>query len=42
MMVNNWNILKLTEENFKNEVDFLSADKCQIDRFLQIDTIILG
>ena len=39
-MVNNWNILKLTEENFKDEVDFLSADKCQI--FTQIDTIILG
>ena len=40
MMVNNWNIQKLAEENVKDEVDFLPADKCQI--FPQIGTIILG
>ena len=40
MMVNNWNIYKLVEENIKNEVDFVSADKCQI--FPQIDAIALG
>ena len=39
-MVNNWNIKKLGEENVKNEVDFLPADKCQT--FPRLDTIILG
>ena len=36
MMVNNWNIEKLAEENVKDEGDFLPVDK------YQIDTIILG
>ena len=40
MMVNNWNIQKLAEENVKDEVDFLPAHKCQT--FPQIDTNILG
>ena len=30
----------MSQENVKDEVDFLPADKRQ--RFLQIDTIILG
>ena len=30
----------MAEENIKNEVDFLPADKCQI--FPQIDTIALA
>ena len=38
-MINNWNISKLAEENVKDKVDFLPADKCHI--FRQIDNIIL-
>ena len=38
-MINNWNISKLAEQNVKDKVDFLPADKCQI--FPQIDNIIL-
>ena len=32
--------LQYLKENMKDEVDFLSADKCW--RFFQIDTVILG